>query len=79
MIDRKHQNKGHGSYLLKYIENKLFEKYDEIELQTFKKNNIANNFYRKNGWKKAEEMNMDDLLLFKYKKWKTPKAVQLRA
>ena len=70
MVDRKHQNKGHGTNLLKHIENKLFEKYNEIELQTFEKNSIANNFYNKNGWEKAEEINMDGMILYKYKKWK---------
>jgi GNAT superfamily N-acetyltransferase len=70
MVDRKYQNKGHGTNLLKYIENKLFEKYNEIELQTFEKNITANNFYNKNGWKKSEEINMDGMKLYKYKKWK---------
>jgi GNAT superfamily N-acetyltransferase len=70
MIDRKYQNKGNGTHLLKYIENKLFEKYNEIELQTFEKNSTANSFYTKNGWEKAEEINMDGMILYKYKKWK---------
>jgi GNAT superfamily N-acetyltransferase len=69
MIDRKYQHKGHGTSLLNYMENKLFEKYNEIELQTFENNSIANNFYRKNGWKKGETINIDGMLLYKYKKW----------
>jgi len=31
MVDRKHQNKNHGTNLLKYMENKLFEKNGIIE------------------------------------------------
>jgi ribosomal protein S18 acetylase RimI-like enzyme len=68
MIDRKHQNKNHGTYLLKHIENLLFQKYDTIELQSFAHNTIANNFYKKNGWKKIEEINADGFLLHRYSK-----------
>jgi GNAT superfamily N-acetyltransferase len=70
MIDRKYQNQGYGTILLKYTENKLFEKYNEIELQTFEKNSAANSFYNKNGWEKTEETSMDGMVLYKYKKWK---------
>jgi GNAT superfamily N-acetyltransferase len=70
MVDGKHQNKGHGTILLKYKENKLFEKHNEIELQTFEKNSTANNFYNKNGLKNIEKTNMDGRILYKYKKWK---------
>jgi GNAT superfamily N-acetyltransferase len=68
MIDRQHQNKKYGTYLLHYTEAKLFEKYDSIELQSFALNTIANYFYLKNGWKKIEKINTDGIILNKYSK-----------
>jgi putative acetyltransferase len=70
MVDMKYQNKNHGTALLKFIENELFKKYSKIELQSFAKNIIANNFYIKNGWKVIEEINMNGILLYKYCKIK---------
>jgi ribosomal protein S18 acetylase RimI-like enzyme len=68
IIKRKYQNKGHGTIMLKHIEEKTFERYSIIELQSFEKNNIANNFYEKNGWKISEKINNDNLEMNKYYK-----------
>jgi ribosomal protein S18 acetylase RimI-like enzyme len=69
MISIEYQNNNYGSILIEYMENKLFEKYEIIELQSFTKNNIANKFYIKNKWKKTEEINIDGLELYKYNKY----------
>ena len=68
MIDTKYQNNNYGTILLKYLEEILFQKYSIIELQSFANNTIANNFYNKNMWKKTEEINIDGIMFYKYKK-----------
>jgi RimJ/RimL family protein N-acetyltransferase len=70
MINKKYQNKNYGTDLLKYTEHKLFEENNSIELQSFENNIIANNFYIKNGWKKGEKIEMNGLIMYKYKKEK---------
>ena len=50
MIDVEYQHKSHGSKLLTYVEDLLFEKYDTIELQTYKTNVNAVKFYGKHNW-----------------------------
>jgi ribosomal protein S18 acetylase RimI-like enzyme len=68
MIDRNYQNQKHGMYLLRFMENKLFDEYLLIELQSFTGNTIANNFYEKNGWEKIEVINVNSLSFNKYNK-----------
>jgi len=50
MIDLPFQNAGHGSALLAHIEEKLFLNLKCIFLQSFKENDVATQFYLKNGW-----------------------------
>jgi len=50
MIDCALHRQGYGSQLLKYCELALFEKYDEIVLESFEDNEQASCFYRKNAW-----------------------------
>jgi ribosomal protein S18 acetylase RimI-like enzyme len=66
MVAKKYQNQGYGIKLLKYIENKLFVEYDTIELQSFVKNEIANRFYNKNGWKILNKSNENGMEVYKY-------------
>ena len=70
MIEVKYQNKKHGTHFLKYLENNLFKEYDELNLESFKDNKIANSFYEKNGWEKNGESEMNGIILNKYKKKK---------
>lgn len=51
MVDVPYQNRGYGRMLLQETENRLFETYDEIHLQTFEENSCAVQFYLKNGWR----------------------------
>jgi GNAT superfamily N-acetyltransferase len=66
MVEKKYQNQGYGIRLLKYIENKLFEDYNTIKLQSFVKNEIANRFYNKNGWKILNKSNENGMEVYKY-------------
>ncbi|GHV72978.1 hypothetical protein AGMMS49940_02800 [Spirochaetia bacterium] len=50
MIDVAYQHKSYGSALLKYVEGILFEKYETIELRTYKTNVNAVKFYGKHNW-----------------------------
>lgn len=61
MIDTPNQNKGYGSVLIKHIEQRLFESYTEIHLQTFEDNSNALQFYLKNGWAIKEKQYVDGL------------------
>jgi ribosomal protein S18 acetylase RimI-like enzyme len=69
MIRNEYQNKGYGTIFLSYIENRLFMEYDSIELQSFVGNSIANQFYKKNGWKKLNKVN-NGIEVYRYKKSK---------
>lgn len=51
MVDVPYQNRGYGRMLLLETENRLFETYDEIHLQTFEENGGAVDFYLRNGWR----------------------------
>lgn len=61
MIAPEFQRKGCGTKLLEYTESVMFEKYQTIKLQSFKKNVQAISFYQKNGLVKAGEENPDEL------------------
>ncbi|MFA6796496.1 MAG: GNAT family N-acetyltransferase [Bacilli bacterium] len=50
MVDPDFQRKGIGSLLLEFAAKKMFEKYDEIYLDCFGKNHIANSFFIKSGF-----------------------------
>jgi len=54
MIDHDYHRHGHGTTLLKYCEQHLFNTFNEIKLESFEGNEKANNFYRKNGWSEIE-------------------------
>lgn len=55
MIVSERQNRGYGSKLLRHVEDKLFDRYETICLQSFKRNCSANRFYEKNGWTVVRE------------------------
>lgn len=55
MIGTEHHGKGYGTELLKYCEQMMFSCSDEIKLESFEKNEKANNFYRKHGWIQHEK------------------------
>ncbi len=61
MIDVPFQSSGHGSRLLAYIENTLWDAYDRIYLQTFEENNQALGFYLKHGWHVASAESVPEL------------------
>lgn len=50
MVDSEKHRQGHGSILLADCETRLFEHHDELRLESFEKNQQANDFYRKNDW-----------------------------
>lgn len=51
-IDNKHQSKGYGKELLRFIK----EQRENIQLKVYKKNDKAVHFYLKNGFAKIEEL-----------------------
>ena len=53
MIDHPLHRKGLGSQLLKHCEGALFKTNQTLRLESFEGNDLANAFYRKNGWHKA--------------------------
>lgn len=55
IVDDKYHHNGYGSRLLEYCEDCLFDKFDELELETLNGNESANNFYLKRGWMKKEQ------------------------
>ena len=57
MVDEEAHRAGMGSFILSEVENKLFENNDRIKLQSFVGNEVATNFYLKNGWEKGEVNN----------------------
>jgi GNAT superfamily N-acetyltransferase len=72
MIDVPYQHKGYGVEFLAFIEQKMFDTYSEIKLQTFEKNIDTIRFYEKNGWaiksvEHIEEMDMNMLHMVKAK------------
>ena len=54
MIDYDRHRQGLGTQLLQFCERRLFQRFDEIRLESFEPNEQANSFYRKNGWTEGE-------------------------
>ena len=50
MIDHTRHRQGLGTHLLRYLETLLFERHDDLRLESFVANQPANAFYRRNGW-----------------------------
>jgi ribosomal protein S18 acetylase RimI-like enzyme len=50
MIDNAEQHRGLGTILLQHVEAALFQQHATLRLESFEGNQIANAFYRKNGW-----------------------------
>ncbi len=72
MIDVRYQNQSHGTAFLSYLEDRLFEKYQTIELQTFSSNSVAKNFYLKNNWTILTEEDANMLTLVKSRNFRVP-------
>ncbi len=53
MIDQAAHRQGLGTRLLRHVEAALFQRYDELTLESFEGNRSANAFYRKNGWREV--------------------------
>ncbi|MHC4551064.1 MAG: GNAT family N-acetyltransferase [Planctomycetota bacterium] len=53
MIDHAVHRQGLGTLLLQRVEAALFERYEELRLESFEGNRSANAFYRKNGWREV--------------------------
>lgn len=51
MIEVACHRQGLGSQLLAHIEQELFGSHGELRLESFEGNQIANDFYRKHGWR----------------------------
>lgn len=71
MVETEFQRKGYGSELLKYCEQVMFSYFEEIKLESFERNEKANNFYRKHGWiqmdrKFDKESNAYKFIFMKY-------------
>ncbi|RDY25138.1 GNAT family N-acetyltransferase [Romboutsia weinsteinii] len=54
MVDNKFHRQGVGTKLINHVTKNLFEKYDEIRLESFEENKKANLFYDKNDWECVE-------------------------
>ena len=50
MVDSAVHRQGYGAAMLKDCERRLFAEFDELRLESFEGNTVANNFYRKHGW-----------------------------
>lgn len=57
MVDEEAHRAGMGTFILKEVEHELFKNNDKIKLQSFVGNEVATNFYLKNGWSKGEVNN----------------------
>jgi ribosomal protein S18 acetylase RimI-like enzyme len=53
MVDCVRHRQGFGTKLLRHVEEALFQRYDELRLESFEANEKANAFYRKNGWRET--------------------------
>lgn len=53
MIKHKYQGSGLGGAMLAFAEDKMFENYDVITLETFEDNTPTIAFYSKHGWQVA--------------------------
>ncbi|MBR9826345.1 MAG: GNAT family N-acetyltransferase [Alphaproteobacteria bacterium] len=60
MVTLDHHRKGIGQALLEHGEARLFAGYDRIELESFRDNAQAVNFYKKHGWSPVSEYPMPD-------------------
>lgn len=71
MIDSSEHNAGLGSYLLNEVEERIFKSYDSVKLQSFVGNQVATNFYLKNGWTKGKVNNANkDVAMVYFEKQK---------
>lgn|GEM_PF-1211214 len=59
MVTVEHHRKGIGEALLEHGETLLFAEFDRIELESFRDNLQAVNFYRKHGWRDLREHPME--------------------
>lgn len=50
IVDPDHHRQGFGTELLGHVEATLFQIHAELRLESFENNEIANAFYRRNGW-----------------------------
>lgn len=57
MIDTLHHRRGLGTRLLQYVEERLFNQYETLVLESFQDNAQANAFYQKNGWAAVRTFN----------------------
>lgn len=65
MIDPDYQNKGIATYFLTEVTNTFFQTTDEITLECFQTNIVANKFYQKNGFIKYKTILDEDLEIMK--------------
>ena len=54
LVDVEEQRRGIGALLLKHAEDLIFRNHDEIRLECFVANDVANAFYARCGWTKAD-------------------------
>jgi len=55
MVETAFHGKGYGSKLLKHVETIMFSDFEEIKLESFERNEEANNFYSNHGWVQSEK------------------------
>jgi len=65
MLDPNYQNKGIATYFLTEVTNAIFKTYEEITLECFETNKVANKFYQKNGFIKYKTVLDEDLEIMK--------------
>lgn len=53
MIDHPLHRQGLGTELLRHVEQALFLRYDELQLESFAANDKASAFYLKHGWREV--------------------------
>ena len=61
MVTVEHHRKGIGEALLAHGEQLLFDTFETIELESFRDNAQAVNFYRKHGWQAVLEYPMPEI------------------
>ncbi|MDM8536309.1 ribosome small subunit-dependent GTPase A [Desulfobacterales bacterium HSG17] len=80
MIDPDWQRKGLGTALMQHCQTELLQNYDEINLECFKENQSACDFYQKNGWA-IREIRKDHATglhrIFFHKQKKEPNALSI--
>lgn len=55
MIDSNFHKLGYGSLLLDHVEKELFLTFEELTLESFEHNAVANVFYKKHGWSEVRK------------------------